>query len=505
MKRKVAIAVAATAVALPGAAAVVAAVAVGPGGGEPGTSRNFELVGSNSLFNRGMNAAPAIYGDHMYVGNRTDGSSGHRRPGVLVVDIGDPANPEVVNEFGREFVTGENEGQTSRELRVWPREKLLMVMYFRCSSLIHDCPPGRPDEWSIRFFDLTDPIRPALVSTYVPSRKPHEMYLWQDPKNPARALLYLSTPSGSTNYREEPEVIVTDISRAREGVFREVAKGNWTWRYAVRDPVWFERCGGEGGAIYVHSMAPNVTGRRLYLAYNCGQMLIVDTEDLMRNRPNPRMRLISPILNRPRWGNPHAHSTVRIPGRPFVITTDEVYGDLLTPFEPPASHHGCPWGWSRIVNVLRPAHPRIVAEYKIEENRQSFCTTAEGQNDLTVSYASHNPTLTRSLALVTWHSGGLQAFTTRPASRPRQGGWFSPTPLDEVATEDPALSAGPNKVVMWSYPIVKDGLVYVVDVRNGLYVLRYTGPHASEVAELEFLEGNSNLGDAARIATRTRR
>jgi hypothetical protein len=68
-----------------------------------------------------------------------------------------------------------------------------------------------------------------------------------------------------------------------------------------------------------------------------------------------------------------------------------------------------------------------------------------------------------------------------------------------VAIEDPALSRGPNKVVMWSYPIIRDGLIYVADIRNGLYVLRYSGPHAGEVDTLRFLEGNSNLGDATRI------
>jgi hypothetical protein len=58
---------------------------------------------------------------------------------------------------------------------------------------------------------------------------------------------------------------------------------------------------------------------------------------------------------------------------------------------------------------------------------------------------------------------------------------------------------GTNKVVMWSFPIVKDGLIYVVDVRNGLYILRYTGPKAGELDRISFLEGNSNLGDAIRI------
>ena len=49
---------------------------------------------------------------------------------------------------------------------------------------------------------------------------------------------------------------------------------------------------------------------------------------------------------------------------------------------------------------------------------------------------------------------------------------------------------------MWSYPIIKNGLIYVIDLRNGLYVLRYRGPFAGEVNAIGFLEGNSNQGDA---------
>jgi hypothetical protein len=63
-----------------------------------------------------------------------------------------------------------------------------------------------------------------------------------------------------------------------------------------------------------------------------------------------------------------------------------------------------------------------------------------------------------------------------------------------VATEDPALSSGPDHVVMWSYPIIQDGLIYVVDIRNGLYVLEYHGPNEDEVASIRFLEGNSSVG-----------
>jgi hypothetical protein len=74
-----------------------------------------------------------------------------------------------------------------------------------------------------------------------------------------------------------------------------------------------------------------------------------------------------------------------------------------------------------------------------------------------------------------------------------------PQPLAAVQNEDPALSSGSDKVVMWSYPIVQDGLIYLVDVRNGLYILRYRGPCQEEIRGVDFLEGNSNLGDALRF------
>ena len=49
---------------------------------------------------------------------------------------------------------------------------------------------------------------------------------------------------------------------------------------------------------------------------------------------------------------------------------------------------------------------------------------------------------------------------------------------------------------MWSYVVIQDGLLYVVDLRNGLYVLEYDGPYEHEVERDRFLDGNSNQGDA---------
>ena len=71
--------------------------------------------------------------------------------------------------------------------------------------------------------------------------------------------------------------------------------------------------------------------------------------------------------------------------------------------------------------------------------------------------------------------------------------------------EDPALTAGQDKVAVWSFPIVQDGLIYVVDLRNGLYILKYKGPFHRALDKASFLEGNSNLGASVRLFKKANR
>jgi len=440
---------------------------------EPPTPRklpgSLTLVGHEPLFDRGMNAGLAVRNDFAYVGSRTDGSKGHPHAGVLVVNIHDPAHPEVVGEIGPPDEG--NPSETSRELRVWPSEHLLLVLNLRCDPLIHDC-DGSALEPIMRFFDIGGKraAKPVLVSTYHPLRAPHEFFLWQDPNDPGRALLYLSTPG---NFGVD--LLVTDISTARDGVFREVA----SWSTAFPDP---------GPNDDLHSLSVSPDGSRAYLAFLTAGLLVLDTSEVAKGIQAPGIRLVTPLTNRVRWPGPGPHSAVKVPGRGLVLTTDEVYGGI-------GPDAGCPWGWVHLIDVTDELSPQVVSEYRVAPyNEEAYCDEVSGERDLGSSFSSHNPTVTKNLALVTWHSAGLQLFSTSDPARPTQLAAFVPEPLGHVATEDPALSSGPDQVVMWSYPIIQDGLIYVVDIRNGLYVLEYHGPHEDEVASIKFLEGNSNVG-----------
>jgi hypothetical protein len=339
-----------------------------------------------------------------------------------------------------------------------------------------------------RFYDIgADPVNPPLVATYLPrvsgAQLPHEFFLWDDPQRPNRAFLFQTTPTSS---RESNNMLIADISRAREGAFPE-----FVWRGAEfpAEPQRDNR---------LHSFGVSNDGTRAYLAYLGGGFLIADTSDFAADVPNPEVRQITPTERRPHWGDPGAHSAVKVPGRDFALITDEVYGEFLGVLA--RSGHGCPWGWVRMIGIGDETAPGIAAEYRVfPHNDPGYCPSSSfGERNFS-SQSAHNPTLTPNLGLVTWHGRGLQAIDISNPAAPRQAAEFIPTPLPSVETEDPALSQAEVKVVAWSYPIVKDGLVYITDVRNGLYILRYRGPFENEVSSTRFLEGNSNLGDALRF------
>src|SRR5205823_12538680 len=91
----------------------------GPDAFDNSGAMNVEQVGHEPLFDRGMNAGVAIYQNIAYIGNRTDGSNHcglndpridmnhgslencpHPHAGGLIVDINDPAKPQVIGELG---------------------------------------------------------------------------------------------------------------------------------------------------------------------------------------------------------------------------------------------------------------------------------------------------------------------------------------------------------------------------------------------------------------------
>jgi hypothetical protein len=415
----------------------------------------FALVGHEPLFGRGMNAGLAVGPRYAYIGNRTDGSAGHPHPGVLVVDVQDPAKPRIVGE-----ITPPPAGTSSRELRIWPDQDLLVVLDLPCGSSTHYCSGSGSS--SLRFYDVRgDRARaPRLIRELATAYAAHEMFLWVDPARPGRALLYVSTDTPGDG---RIGLFVLDISRARAGGVATIAE--WSGNRLL------------GGKL--HSVGVSADGTRTYLAHLGGGFAVLDSSDLAHGRPNPGVELVTAPEAALRW-SPGPHSAIEVPGSsPRVLTTDEVYGGAGS----------CPWGWMRLIDVTDPRRPRLIGELRTERNRVQACTGAPPSS--AYSFSSHNPTVVGDVALASWHGAGLVAAAVGDAGLEALA-TFVPEPLAGVATEDPRLTSGPVKVAMWSTPVVSGGLIYVVDLRNGLYVLRYEGPGADALMRTVFREGNSN-------------
>jgi hypothetical protein len=215
-------------------------------------------------------------------------------------------------------------------------------------------------------------------------------------------------------------------------------------------------------------------GRRAFLSLWTGGLLVADVSQFTTGAPNPQLSLLTPAASAlPPLARGNVHSAVQLPGRGLVLVTDERY--------PPA----CPYGPARLVDVSDPAHLRAVATLAAPENDVSACRAA-----VNGTYTSHNPTIVGDLAFVTWYSSGLQVFDVSNPTQPARLAEFRAQGITPGAV-DPQLGVTPT--MTWSYPIIRDGLVYVADVNQGLYVLRYLGPHQEEVAQVALAEGNSNL------------
>jgi hypothetical protein len=457
---------------------------------------NFEVVGSSDLGARGMNSAIALAGNYAYIGSRTEGVT-HRDAGIMIVDISTPSAPHVVGEVGPP--DSAVLGMSSRELRAVPSRNLLFVLNFACSGAVNDCSRdlnqfpttgGVAETDNLKIFDITDPIHPALLSRYdfhnqpdsVPYVPPHEFFLWQDPNDPNRTLLYVSHINGPPGL----EVIDASVPTA-----------------PVKLTTWDVVIDGQLNAPHtfttsLHSASVSDDGRIVYLAHYGVGFMMLSADSIVDRAPAPHLEPLTPVAARVITSPPYApetHSAIKVPGRNLVLLTDEVY-----PID--IGEMGCPWGWGWMVDITDPRAPHlftttdhatgettILGQLRLPWNEKSSCPPEALQRR--TDYTAHNPTVTRNLAILSWYAAGVQAFDLTDPVNPVQVGAFYPDPIPSVPVEDPALGATTTE--MWSYPIFKDGLIYVVDIRNGLYILRYTGPHAEEVAAQPFLEGNSNV------------
>ncbi|GAC1441493.1 MAG: hypothetical protein NVSMB55_09450 [Mycobacteriales bacterium] len=452
---------------LPAGAAATPQVTIGSPS-IPGTIKNFRVVGHTDLGNRGMNSPVALAGSCAYLGDRSyDGP--RRHGGIAILDVSRPSAPKQVG------LIPPRQYSTQREMRADSGLGLLVVEDY--SPYIGSARTGGTSYSGndLQVYDIAkDCTQPRLISTYdFGARAPHEFFLWKDPKHPGRVLAYV------THAIYAPDLSVIDLTDPTAPRLISTYMSPQQEASGLQDDVPVSHPTRATPSSYIHSIAVSDDGTRAYVGNWDYGTFVADTSGLADPAGPPVIRPLSAL---PLDYGANVHGNVPIPGKPYGVMVQEEYA---------AAGRSCPFGWLRIADMTDPTALKLAGQYKLPEND---CGKAQAANG---TFTAHNQTNFPSLTLLTWYSGGLRAVDTTNPDKPVEAGVFVPKATQPApALRDARLFFAGSKNdrrtgAMWSYPVVKDGLIYVVDIDLGLYILRYTGPHASEISRAPFVEGNS--------------
>jgi hypothetical protein len=473
------------------------------------------LVNPGQTLPRGGNGIElGIVRNCLYVPSRSNSQ------GTLIVDISKPHQSRVAGSIPPVPTPPGGRPLSTEVLAAVESEDLLVRM-------IRSVTP-----FGVELFDTTDCFNPVRVSTIPMPGARHEIFIWQG-GSPKRVLLFVSFQSGGppsgplavlpredTPFPAPPndvDIRVYDITDKRSP-FGPVAI--WSLQRfgipTVEAPDLLEN-GGQWQRNTTHAIAASEDGTRVYVSQTYAGFYLLDStplatgapcevdpgriEDaapgnpfgvnpnacLKKLHPDPRVRLDY----QPPFANLTTHSAYKVPGRTYVIINDEPVGTL------------CPQSWIKVAfvdetttisyNPLLPAtspptgtqtakfnahmFPAIVGAFMIPEVIPDRCpeTLAKLPG---VGFNAHKSLAFRNLVFVAWNGGGLRAIDiSNPATTFEAGFFFNkPVPATQAGDVNPELRLN-------SHPLLKDGLLYVLDVSSGLYVFKYTGPRKEELPE----------------------
>ena len=250
-------------------------------------------VGHHSLLDRGMNAAIAVHDDYAYIGSRTDGGHGEPHGGVMVVDVSNPSRPRLQ---GMPFDA--KAGESSRELRVWKSQDVLIVLNTNCGvgPNLHHCTQASIS--NIRFYDISgrNATRPRLLNQF--DVDTHEFFLWEDPRDRGRALIFAGNAGSTCAVRggsPSCPFSVWDISEVPDGK-APVTLYSGAYPYS-RFPAAPEPEQKPVGGL--HSLTISNDGSRAYFALLTGGFAIADVSEFAAGAPGAQPRPITDNASRP--------------------------------------------------------------------------------------------------------------------------------------------------------------------------------------------------------------
>lgn len=192
-------------------------------------------------------------------------------------------------------------------------------------------------------------------------------------------------------------------------------------------------------------------GNRLYVSYCMAGVVILDISDIAKPRLVSRYNYHPPFFK--------THTVCRAPfplgGRDVAVAVDE---------QPPRPRPGQVPAFMWLFDVSDETDIKPLSAYFMSEEETPW---KRGELGFGARFGAHqcHERMSDSLVHVTWFRGGLRIVDIADPTKPKEVGYFIPTP-------------GPGQKTVQSNDVFVDekGMIYLMDRLNGLDILEYTGP-----------------------------
>ncbi len=435
-------------------------------GTKAGSAWNIEVVGHDSLGDRGFSADVWVHDGFAYVGHWgfTDWATGNARfcpaapsNGVVVIDARDPANPQTVARLQNPT------GTSAEDVVVYTAEFGSLAGRDIAAVGIQVCGGSRYDTTFARglmLWDVTDPSTPALLgslNTGCCTRGLHEFEVEHRP-DLGRTFAYASVPTSEYPDAESPSGRRDVLGR---GDFRliditdpthPVEVSNWGVIHDGVSPAAGQGCDPDG--IYGHSAEPSADGKLAFLSWWDSGFIAVDVTDPAH--PIFRGRTVYPAN-----ADGDGHSASYDDARKVLFTADEDFCK--------ASGAGIEkgFGYLRAYDYSDLSTPHQIGAY---HTPNSLGTDDQGAGD----YVIHNPLLVGTDVYASWYTDGIRVIDASDPTAMHEVAYFVP-PAGQNPVKPAQRSVLTNTTQVWGVAVDDaTGLIYASDMNTGLWMLRRT-------------------------------
>jgi hypothetical protein len=360
-------------------------------------------------------------------------------PGVWILDVTDPAAPEIVGEVA---------GPDDPNVATWQVQVAggLLVQGMEHRSLRWGGDPALATDEGVRIFDLAEPARPTLLSQWHSGAKGSHRNYYDGGR-------HVHVAASARGFDGNIYVILDIDDPANP---REVGRWFLPEQYVAAGHRPERRISHHGPAYPV--------GNRAYLPYGSAGVVVLDISDVT----DPR--LVSQLDIGAAFSSSIAmHTVVPLPERRLaVVNTEAIAEEVDEPYNFAGIVDLSDETQPRLISLLPPPVPPPSAPYP-NFNKRGGRFGPHNQH-----HHQGNPHLFASAEIVflTWFNAGLRVYDIRDPYLPKEIGWFLP---DDPAERRGLLPRG--ALVTQSEDVLVDarGYAYVTDKNHGLHVVRFTG------------------------------